>query len=88
MGISATGMVTSRASPIRQSMANMAIATTRGSRMLELSSGIMWARGGSMSSIRSTMVLFMAPIGRESTSPRDAPISRSAAWRRKPSRMV
>ena len=81
-------MVTSSANPIRQSMENMATTTTRGSRILELSSGIMWARGGSISSIRSTMVLFMAPMDRDSTSPRGAPIRRSAAWRRNPSRMV
>ena len=81
-------MVTSSANPIRQSMENMAMTTTMGSRILELSSGIMWAKGGSISSIRSTIVLFIAPMGRDSTSPRGAPMSRSAAWRRRPSKMV
>ena len=75
MGTRATGMVTSKARPIRQSMANMAMTTARGRSRLELSSGIMWARGGSTSSMRSTMVLFMAPMGRDSTSPRGALMS-------------
>ena len=63
IGSSAKGTVTSSARPIRQSMENMVMATTSGRSRLELSSGIMWASGGSMSSMRSTMVLFIVLLG-------------------------
>ena len=75
MGISAAGIVAREARPIRQSMAKRAITTTMGSSTLELNSGIMWASGGSMSSIRSTMVLLREPTGFDSTLPKGACIS-------------
>ena len=75
MGISAAGIVAREARPTRQSMAKREITTTIGSSTLELSSGIMWASGGSMSSIRSTMVLLREPTGFDSTLPKGACIS-------------
>lgn len=71
----------------RQSMRARAIRLTMGRVRCPIPSGIMWARGGSMSSILSTIRFLISPMEWAVASPGGAWRNRSATRSRRPSRM-
>ena len=83
-----SGNVTSDARASRQSSTARAMMLTTGSTMWPAPSGIMWASGGSMFSILSTIMLLISPMEWFSTFPSGAWSRRSASRRRRLSRMV
>ena len=87
MQIRERGTVARDASARRQSMHAKAIMLTMGRARCPIPSGIMWARGGSMSSILSTIRFLISPMEWAATSPSGAWRNRSATRSRRPSRM-
>ena len=75
-------MVISAASAMRQSAANRQTKMATGASRLAVNSGTMWASVVSIASIRSTSVLFKAPLGWSSTSPRGIRARRSVQFLR------
>ena len=87
MQTSERGTVARDASARRPSMHVRAIKLTMGRARCPIPSGIMWARGGSMSSILSTIRFLISPMEWAATSPSGAWRNRSATRSRRPSRM-
>ncbi len=88
MGIAANGIVTSAASPIRQSIKKSATITASDKSRLEEGSGIKWANGVSILSARSTIIFFIFPIDLLCTVHNGARINRFTIFLRMLSKMV